>query len=42
LSDSMAERDGKDFIKTAAICNKETVNIEEWYFSFAKLYAVEP
>lgn len=42
MSDSIAEKDGKDFIKTAALCNHQTVNIDEWHFSFSKLFATDP
>lgn len=41
INDNMAEKDAKDFIKTAAICNQLTVNIDEWYYSFSKLCAVD-
>ena len=37
----MAEKDAKDFIKSCAICNKTTVNLEEWIFAFSKLFALD-
>ena len=41
VSDSIADRDAKDFIKTTAICNSLTANIDEWMFAFAKTLAVD-
>ncbi|KAL4497395.1 hypothetical protein ABPG72_011330 [Tetrahymena utriculariae] len=41
INDGGIEKDAKDFIKACAICNKETVNIDEWIFAFSKLYAVD-
>ena len=47
VNDSMAHKDANDFIMTAAICNKTTViklnqvNLDEWLFAFAKLFAVD-
>ncbi|KRX01603.1 Ankyrin repeat-containing domain [Pseudocohnilembus persalinus] len=35
---SIIQKDAKDFIKWAAICNRETVNLDEWLFAFSKLY----
>mmetsp|Transcript_13640 Transcript_13640/g.1221 ORF Transcript_13640/g.1221 Transcript_13640/m.1221 type:complete len:100 (+) Transcript_13640:400-699(+) len=40
-SDSIIEKDAKDFIKWTAICNKETATIDEWLFAFGKLYATD-
>ena len=37
----LAEKDAKDFIKSCAICNGKTVNLEEWIFAFSKLFALD-
>ena len=41
LTESAAEKDAKDFMKWTAICNKSTVNLDEWLFAFSKLYVCE-
>lgn len=38
IPEPKAEKDAGDFIKAAAICNKHSVNIDEWFFCFAKLH----
>jgi len=41
VNDNMASKDANDFISSCAICNKQTVNLDEWIFAFAKLAAVD-
>lgn len=38
IAEPKAEKDANDFLKAAAICNKHSVNIDEWLFCFAKLH----
>ncbi|KAM3137119.1 hypothetical protein pb186bvf_010847 [Paramecium bursaria] len=42
LDKNLADKDAKDFIKSTALCNQQRVNIDEWLFSFSKLYVVDP
>ena len=42
LDKNLADKDAKDFIKATALCNQQRVNIDEWLFSFSKLYVVDP
>lgn len=38
IPEAKAEKDANDFLKASAICNKHSVNIDEWFFCFAKLH----
>lgn len=38
IEDSNATRDAKDFMASTAIIDKEYVSLDEWIFSFSKLY----
>jgi hypothetical protein len=40
-SSSLASRDADDFIGSCAIIDGETVTLEEWNYSWAKLYVSE-
>ena len=42
IAEPKAEKDANDFLKSTAICNKHSVNIDEWLFSFSKLYVCDP
>ena len=42
IPEAKAEKDANDFLKSTAICNKHSVNIDEWIFSFSKLYVCDP
>jgi len=42
IPEAKAEKDANDFLKSTAICNKHSVNIDEWVFSFSKLYVCDP
>ena len=35
IAEAKAEKDANDFLKSTAICNKHSVNIDEWLFSFS-------
>lgn len=37
ISEAKAEKDANDFLKSTAICNKHSVNVDEWVFAFSKL-----
>lgn len=41
LEGRMLEKDAKDFIRSCALCNKATVNLEEWILAFSKLFALD-
>jgi hypothetical protein len=41
IPEAKAEKDANDFLKSTAICNKHSVNIDEWLFSFSKLYVCD-
>lgn len=41
IAEAKAEKDANDFLKSTAICNKHSVNIDEWLFSFSKLYVCD-
>jgi Ca2+-binding EF-hand superfamily protein len=41
IPEAKAEKDANDFLKSTAICNKHSVNIDEWIFSFSKLYVCD-
>ncbi len=42
ISEAKAEKDANDFLKSSAICNKHSVNVDEWVFAFSKLYICDP
>mmetsp|Transcript_22427 Transcript_22427/g.25966 ORF Transcript_22427/g.25966 Transcript_22427/m.25966 type:complete len:236 (+) Transcript_22427:31-738(+) len=42
ISDDDALKDAKEFIESVAVCNKNTVNLDEWLFAFSKLAVAEP
>jgi Ca2+-binding EF-hand superfamily protein len=41
IAEAKAEKDANDFLKSTAICNKHSVNIDEWLFSFSKLFVCD-
>ena len=41
VTDSMADKDTRDFINSVGICNKTVINIDEWLFAFSKLLVVD-
>jgi len=42
VSEEEAEKDAKDFIASCALLDKESVNLDEWMFAFAKLWVCDP